>query len=142
MQVLRVLPRTSFLIVAALLVLTGCKLEIRVPQGGMVVSTDGAYICQAGQTCEIDVVDLFFDQTFIAQPATGYYFNHWKGDDHYLCGGETGPCALATAGFEGHPALQALLESDQTFYLEPKFIWSPVCPPKELVISPAPMQGD
>ena len=142
MQILRSLPLTSLLLAAAFLALPGCKLEIRVPQGGTVVSSDGAYICEAGQTCLIDVVDFFFDETFIAEPAHGYSFSRWKEKDGYLCGGETTQCRLSTAGFEGHPALQSILESDETFVLEPRFVWSPYCPEPTLVISPAPPPAD
>jgi hypothetical protein len=126
-----------FLLPAAL-ALQGCKLEIRVPQGGKVVSTDGAYICEAGQTCLVDVVDLFFDQTFVAEADEGYYFSKWKDKDSNLCGGEIGACRLATAEFEGHPELQAFLESDEIFVLEPKFVWTPYCPEPKLVVSPGP----
>ncbi len=142
MQNFRCFPKACLLVSAIALALSGCKLEIRVPQGGTVVSSDGAYVCAAGQTCIIDIVDLFFDETFVAMPAQGYYFSRWKDKDGYLCGGDSTPCKLATAQFEGHPALLTFLESDETFFLEPRFVWSPVCPPEELVISPAPSAGD
>ena len=141
MQRLRSFPVTGLLITMVCLALSGCKLEIRVPHGGKVVSSDGAYICEAGQTCVIDVVDIFFDQTFIAEPAHGYSFGRWQDKDGYLCGGETTECSLSTAGFEGHPALQSILESDATFLLEPRFLWSPYCPEPTLVVSPAPSPG-
>ena len=137
MQNFRSFPLVCFLTATVFLALTGCKLEIRVPQGGTVVSTDGAYICEAGQTCLIDVVDLFFNETFVAQPDPGYRFSSWREKDRYLCGGETTPCRLSTADFEGHAALQSLLESEETFYLAPQFLWTPICPEPELAISPA-----
>lgn len=141
MQILRTSPLTSLLLSTAFIALPACKLEIRVPQGGTVVSSDGAYICEAGQTCLIDVVDIFFDETFIAEPAHGYSFSRWKEKDGYLCGGETTKCRLFTSSFEGNPALQSILESDATFLLEPRFVWSPYCPEPTLVISPAPPLG-
>ena len=133
-------PLTGLLIVVTLLMLSGCKLEIRVPKGGTVASTDGAYLCEAEQTCVIDVVDFFFDETFVAEPAPGYTFTNWKaeGNDHYLCGGETEPCRLSTAEFEGHPVLEEILESDEIFVLEPRFsIVLTHCPEDELVVSPS-----
>jgi hypothetical protein len=142
MKNLRSSPLVCFLVTAIFLTLVGCKLEIRVPQGGRVVSSDGAYICEALQRCSIDVVDLFFDETFVAEPAQGYSFIGWKEKDNYLCSGETGPCRLATAAFEGSPELQSLLESEESISLEPRFLWSPVCPDPELVISPAPPPQD
>ncbi len=137
----RVFSLSRGLLALTLLALTGCNLEIRVPQGGTVRSTDGAYVCEAGQTCVISVVDFFFDQTFVAEPAMGYYFSSWRDKDGYLCAGETGPCRLATAGYEGNPEVQAFLESDQTFSLEPRFVLILQCPEPEIVISPA-MPGD
>ena len=133
-------PLTSLLVVVALLTLSGCKLEIRVPKGGTVVSTAGAYLCEAEQTCMIDVVDFFFDETFVAEPAPGYVFTSWKaeGNDRYLCGGESEPCRLSTAEFEGHPELEEILESDEIFVLEPRFsIVLTDCPENKLVLSPS-----
>ena len=139
MQYHRSFPLAFPLITTVFLALPGCKLEIRVPLDGRVVSSDGAYVCEAGQTCVIDVVDLFFDETFIAEPAAGFSFTGWKHRDRYLCGGETTPCKLSTAGFEANPVLQAVLESDETFILQPRFSFTPApCPAPTLVISPAP----
>ena len=138
MQKLRILPLSSVLVAIVFLALPGCKLTIKPPDGGRVVSSDGAYICEAGQTCVIDVVDLFFDETFIAEPAPGYYFSHWTNLDGFLCGGVTTPCRLSTAGFEDNPALQPMLESDETFYLQAVFVRKlEDCPDPELVISPS-----
>ena len=130
---------TCILLAIVFLALSGCKIQIKVPNGGRVVSTDGAYICEAGQTCEIDVVDFFFDETFIAEPAPGFYFSHWTEMDHFLCGGETTPCRLSTTDFEGNPALQSVLESDEAFFLQPRFVFNPDCPDPALVISPSPL---
>jgi len=121
------------------LALPGCKLEIRVPDGGTVVSSDGAYICEAGQTCVIDVVDIFFDETFIAEPAPGYSFTGWRKKDRYLCGGEITPCRVSTTDLEGNPVPQSMLESDETAFLQPRFsVILGYCPESKLVVSPAP----
>jgi hypothetical protein len=137
MQKLRSFPSALVLLAAFCLALPGCKLTIKPPQGGRVVSSDGAYICEEGQTCRIDVVDLFFDQTFIGEPAPGYYFSHWNELEGFLCGGQETPCNLSTAGFEGNPALQSVLESDETFYLQAVFVRKlEDCPEPGLVISP------
>jgi hypothetical protein len=139
MRNLRSFRVTCLVITTVLLALPGCKLEIRVPQGGKVVSSDGAYICEAGQTCIIDVVDLFFDETFIAKPAHGFAFLSWKEKDRYLCGGSSEPCRLSTEGFEGNPLLISILESDETFFLQPRFsLVLGACPEPELVVSPGP----
>jgi hypothetical protein len=138
MQILSSFPLTCCLITTVFLALPGCKLEIRVPHGGTVLSSDGAYICESGQTCVIDVVDLFFDETFIAEPAPGFSFDGWKKRDGYLCAGEATPCRLVTADYEGNPMLQPILESDETIILEPRFSLKLVCPEPALVVSPAP----
>ena len=133
----------SILVIAIALLASGCRLEIRVPHGGKVVSSDGAYVCESGQSCVIDVVDLFFDQTFIAEPAEGFSFQGWKDKERHLCGGEKGPCRLATASFEGDPMMESVLESDETFFLQPRFALILDCPDdkSELVVSPAPPPG-
>lgn len=58
--------------------LSGCKVQITVPEGGRVESTSGAYVCESGEACTIDVVDVFFDEIFQAQPAPGYEFVSWR----------------------------------------------------------------
>jgi hypothetical protein len=137
MQSRRSVPVSCLLLTAALVALPGCKLKIKVPQGGVVYSTDGAYTCAAGDTCVIDVVDFFFDETFIAEPDEGYYFKSWSDLDGFLCGGQTTGCRLATADHPGNTALQSMLESDKSFFLQPQFVRIlKDCPEPELVISP------
>lgn len=135
----RTFPLTCALLTTVLLALSGCKLEIRVPDGGRVVSTDGAYICEAGQSCVIDVVDIFFDETFVAEPAPGYSFSGWRDKDRHLCGGETTPCRVATTDSEGNSVPESVLESDETAFLQPRFsVILGYCPESKLVVSPAP----
>jgi hypothetical protein len=137
MQNRRLFPLVCGLLAAVCLALHGCRIAIQVPQGGNVKSTDGAFVCKAGETCVIDVVDFFFDETFVAEAESGYYFQNWLKLDGYLCGGETGPCRLATTDHAGSPALQSVLESDQKFFLKPRFVRVLDCPEPELVISPS-----
>jgi len=59
------------LLLALLLSTTGCKLRIDVPEGGRVVSESGVFSCEPGQTCDIDINDFFFDETFKAVPDDG-----------------------------------------------------------------------
>ena len=134
----RSFSRACLLLAIVVFALPGCKLKIKVPPGGQVVSSDGAYTCESGQTCLIDVVDLFFDETFIAEPADHYSFTGWWKRDGYFCGGEKTPCRLHTADFEGNPALMSILESEETFILAPRFAFIPFCPEPDLVLSPGP----
>lgn len=108
---------------AAALVLAGCKVEIKVPEGGRVITESGNIeACESGQTCIVDVVDIFFDETFVAEPAEGMMFSGWEKLDRGLCGGNTDPCRLFTANFEGNDTFMSFLENDQeVFFLNPTF---------------------
>jgi uncharacterized protein (DUF1330 family) len=101
--------------------LSGCKVQVQVPDSGRVATISGNYLCEASQTCEIEVVDLLFNETFIAQPAEGFRFEGWRQEAGYLCGKWNGPCPIITSGFEGNDALMAWLSSDAVFYLAPVF---------------------
>ena len=100
--------------------LSSCKIQITVPEGGRVESISGAYICESGDTCTIEVVDSFFDETFNAQPVPGFKFVAWRQKIAAFCGSSKRPCPLATTLFPGTP-LMSTLESDHVFYLEPVF---------------------
>jgi len=104
-----------------LVVVSGCKIQVQVPDNGRVATVSGSYQCEASQTCEIEVVDLLFNETFVAEPAEGYYFDRWHREALYLCGGLTSPCPLFTSGFEGFEALMEILASDEAWYLSPVF---------------------
>ena len=109
----------SLLLLCALV--SSCKVRIVVPEGGSVKSSSGAYNCASGKTCNIDVVDIFFDETFTAVPASGYTFKSWKKRRKGFCGGKSKPCHLYTSGFAGNNPLMAFLESKEVFYLQPRF---------------------
>jgi len=111
----------GFLLAVLVLTLIGCKLRIKVPEGGRVASDSGTYSCESGQKCTIDVVDIFFDEDFLAQPAPGYYFRRWKGGERFFCADTYGSCRLSTVFFAGKPVLEQLLESDEIFFLMPLF---------------------
>lgn len=103
----------------ALAPVAGCKIRIDVPPGGSISS--GSLQCNAGQTCNVDVSDLFFDETFVATPAAGFRFRHWETRHRGFCGGNVQPCRLFTAGFAGNDTLLGFLESDEVFFLTPVF---------------------
>jgi hypothetical protein len=100
---------------------TGCKLRIIVPEGGHVNNEAGTGYCPTGHTCTASVVDIYFTDTFIAVPDSGYKFKEWKKVDFGFCGGSSEPCPLTTAQFGPYDALMKILESDQVFYLQPVF---------------------
>jgi hypothetical protein len=107
--------------VVFLLSLSACKISITVPEGGSVITESGSLNCSAGSTCMVDVVDLFFDETFIARPAEGYRFTQWRKQQRGLCGGNSTPCRLFTSGFAGNDALLTFLGKDEVFFLDPVF---------------------
>jgi len=115
-------PLNLTVIAAALLLSAGCKIRIDVPEGGQVVTESGAFDCASGAVCEIDVVDLFFNETFIAEPAAGYRFAGWEKIHRGLCGGSEDPCHLVTSAFEGNEVLMGFLERpEEIFFLNPLF---------------------
>lgn len=112
----------QIVVALALLCVGGCKIRIEVPEGGSVSSGSGAYTCSAGESCEIDVVDVHFNEVFVASPQAGFRFEGWQRRDRGLCGGTSEACALSTEGFAGNEILLEFLESpDEVFFLEPVF---------------------
>lgn len=102
--------------------LAGCKVIIKTPKEGYVKSESNSFVCAAESVCQIDVVDIFFDETFVGIPKDGNYrFKEWRKAPYFFCGGYDKPCPLTTTGFRPYEALMAFLESDERFYLEPVF---------------------
>ncbi len=109
-------------LLAAFALLTACKVVITVPDGATVVSESQAFSCEGGERCEIDVTDVFFDETFTVEADSGFRFMGWHIRYGGLCGGSLDKCSLQTTEFPGNSALLAILESDLEFFLEP-VIW-------------------
>jgi hypothetical protein len=102
--------------------ITACKIQVEVPTGGQVMSESGAYSCAENEVCEIDVVDSFFNETFLAEPNPDYVFAGWEARRGAFCGNSSDPCSLSTDGFAEFAALVAFLEDpDLVFYLAPVF---------------------
>ena len=102
-------------------VMAACRVEVFVPEGGRVETRSGSFSCASGETCELGVTDLFFDETFIAVAEEGYRFQHWQSHHRHLCGGNAGACQLSTETFDGNAVLENILASDELFYLQPRF---------------------
>lgn len=109
-------------LVIAASVLTGCKVEISVPEGGAVVSSTGLYGCVAGEMCTIDVDHTYFQEHFTAVPQAGYEFAGWQKTRGGFCGGTDSRCDLTTETFTPHPGLMALLDGDTVFTMNPVFV--------------------
>jgi len=114
--------RNVIFAVIACLALAACKIQIDVPTSGAVTTQSGANECASGTRCIVQVNDIFFNETFVAEPATGFEFIGWKRKDRSLCYGSSDPCSLETSGFPGNEDLMAILEDpEETFYLAPAF---------------------
>ena len=101
--------------------LSACKIVVIVPEGGKVVSADG-FICNSGETCEIEVTDDTFTSTFTAMAEEGYAFARWKKVQRGFCGNTTSPCRLSTEGANDHSWLLNIINSDDEAYLVPVFV--------------------
>ncbi len=110
-----------FSAVFVILVLGGCKIQIQVPEGGIVQTTSGEFSCSSGEICTIDVSDILFDQTFIATPAGGFVFKQWKKQSKGFCGNSANSCRLVTKDFGSLPSLFSFLSKDTVFFLTPIF---------------------
>ncbi|MEM1111613.1 MAG: hypothetical protein AAGI11_06875 [Pseudomonadota bacterium] len=112
--------RWRVLLLLPLILLAACRIEIRVPEGGRVQNLEGSISCGPGETCELDISG-FFDEAFIAVPEPGFVFTAWKPRNRSLCAGRSARCYLSTVGFDDNPLVQALLASDDVFFLVPEF---------------------
>ena len=110
------------MVLAAVMTVVGCKVEIAVPEGGAVKTEFGTYRVEAMEADSIEVNDTSFHETFVAEPAEGYLFAGWKKQERGLCGGSLAPCELYTSWMAGDDSLMAILESDESFYLTPSFL--------------------
>ena len=70
----------------------GCKVAVVVSSGGDVQSQSGTRDCAGGNSCEFDVVDANFDDTFTAVAKPGYVCAKWeqgRPGSRLLCRGST-----------------------------------------------------
>lgn len=111
----------TVLVAVALVVATGCKVRVTVPEGGEVNSVSGSFHCGAGEVCEFDVSDIHFDETYVATPAAGKAFVGWEPVAGGLCGRSGKPCRLVTSGFSAFDVLMDVLASDSVYHLRPYF---------------------
>ncbi len=94
-------------------------LRIESPLEGGVTAVSATLDCAAGQVCDVNISDIFFDETFVAEPAPGWHFDGWKVRQSGFCVGETGNCRVNASEFED---LDILNDPGVIQYLEPKFV--------------------
>lgn len=114
--------KAPLMLALATAVLAGCKVQMSTTTGGSITTSSGNFSCTGSSCTSVDVSDLEFDETFMAQPDTGYRFVGWRKKHRGLCGGSTDACRLFTAGFAGDSLLLSFLDKeDEVFFLEAVF---------------------
>ena len=110
----------------------GCKVAVIVVEGGEVKSI-GSGTCLEGEICIVQVIDTNFSDAFTAVPNPGWHFVKWNSGEGFFCGDSTDPtCTLSAVEFDGNEGIEALIASDQTFYLMP--IFEPVLEPDTVTV--------
>ena len=71
--------RNAIFIIASVSLLSACKLILVAEPGGSITSETARYSCAAGNSCELDLPEGAFTDTFTAIPATGFRFAGWMG---------------------------------------------------------------
>lgn len=112
----------ALLILSACSSLSSCRVGVAVFKGGDVISDSGTRDCAEGRTCEFQVNDTDFVEVFTAQAKPGYEFVKWRQGDGYLCGDSTLPtCTVTNVAGAGNTAVEAVVASDEMFYVVPEF---------------------
>ena len=105
-------------LILALSTSTGCKLRLVVNSDALVKGTTNW--CLPMQLCVYQVSDTTLEEFYVGEGVSDeLLFTHWQGGERRLCPNSPSPCHLSTAGFDQDPRLQAILDSDQVFFLEP-----------------------
>jgi hypothetical protein len=112
------------LLISIAAVMAGCKLAVIVVEGGEVQSI-GSGTCLEGTICVHQVSDTNYTETFTAVPNSGWAFVKWNSGGGFFCQGSTDPiCVISGEGAEENQAIEAIVESDETFYIMPMFVLS------------------
>jgi hypothetical protein len=112
--------KALFLLSVTVFLLSACRIEITVPEGGKVEGYT-LYGCGEREACTIEVDHLWFLENFQAVPDQDHDFLGWKKDNRYLCGGSAGPCELSTFDLTGSAFEALLYDGSVRFLLEPVF---------------------
>lgn len=106
------------------LILTGCKLAVMVPPGGMVESSSGTRDCDGGTegkfcTFDLTAVTLPYNESFTVTAKPGYRFVKWQKAVDFKCGDSTDPVCTITAA--DNALGKVIFASFWTGYLMPLF---------------------
>ena len=116
------LSRHFLAVVLAVFSLVGCRIDIAVPEGGIVVTESRALMCAQSTQCSMEVHDTAFNETFVAIPDTGFLFSGWVKQHLALCGGSLDSCQLDASLAADSPTFTALIDSDAVVYLQAQFL--------------------
>ena len=110
------------LLICITALLASCKLAVIVVEGGKVTSDDSG-TCSAGKICVHQVNDTNYHEQFLAVANNGWVFERWNSGGDFFCAPSTNPfCILNLAEIESNEAIEALVASDETFYIMPIFV--------------------
>lgn len=79
-------------LLAATVLVAGCKLTVISPPGGDVTSPN--LNCAGGTVCEVTIDDTSYADTFTANPKPGYEFLKWQRAAGFFCGDSAAPCTV------------------------------------------------
>ena len=109
----------------------GCKLAVIAVEGGAVNPSSGE-VCQpvspgvAGAVCIHEIDTTNYSNTFYATPDAGWYFAKWNSGGGFLCKNSINvACVVSNVGFAGNALIEAIVGSDQMYYIMPIFKETP-----------------
>tara|TARA_R110002073_G_scaffold58639_1_gene148442 strand:+ start:306 stop:1184 length:879 start_codon:yes stop_codon:yes gene_type:complete len=113
----------TLLVVSLFSLVAGCKIAVMVVEGGEVeVGYPSGTVCETGTICINQVNSTTYSEVFVAKPDAGWRFVKWSSGDSFLCADTTSPtCTLSNIPLAGIPAVEAIVDSSETFYLMPLF---------------------
>ncbi|MFT4517917.1 MAG: hypothetical protein ACI9JM_000294 [Halioglobus sp.] len=109
-----------------LALVAGCKVAVILVEGGHVSST-ASVTCfpngpGEGNVCIHEVSSTSYSESFTAVPSGGWHFVKWNSGGGFLCADSTAPtCDVSNVSLAGNPAAEAVVASEQTFYIMPVF---------------------
>lgn len=107
------------MILTAASVLSGCRLEVIVSDGGNVLSQSGLRDCTGASYCINEIDDPYFNDIFTAVANPGYEFVRWQAGGGFFCGNSTN--ATCSFGLQGGPNADAIVATEVSTYLMPIF---------------------
>lgn len=100
-------------------VMSGCRLEVIVSDGGTVLSQSSVRDCVGPSYCINEIDDPYFNDTFTAVANPGYEFVRWQAGDGFFCGNSTN--TTCSFGLEGGPGAESIVASENSTYIMPIF---------------------